>query len=75
MSGVSEIDPQEEGARDAESAVEESHTFEDCDEFDDEEETFDRQAYGLYQQLPVKGLPDYSSGPPQTAEEYLRRVR
>lgn len=75
MSGVNENDVQEEGQSDAELAEEESHSFEDCDELDEEEETFDRQAYGLYQQLPVKGLPDYSTGLPQTAEEYLRRVR
>jgi len=44
--------------------------------YEDEEEVFDRQAYGLYQQLPIKkGAPDLSAGPPQTAEEYLRRVR
>ncbi|BDA41964.1 probable Gem-associated protein 2 [Coccomyxa sp. Obi] len=76
MSGVSENDVQEEGPRDAELAEEGSDAFEEYDKFDDEEESFDRQAYGLYQQLPIrKGLPDYSTGPPQTAEEYLRRVR
>ena len=48
------------------------------DDMDYEEEVddeFDRHAFGLYQQLPVpSGEPDLSSEP-QTAEEYLQRVR
>lgn len=73
MSGVSETDVQEE---DEDLTEDESTAFEGCDDNNDEEESFDRQAYGLYQQLPVRmGMPDYSLGPPQTAEEYLRRVR
>lgn len=52
------------------------------DEKDDEmefesdiDEVYDRQAFGIYQQLPVPpGEPDLSSEP-QTAEEYLQRVR
>lgn len=76
MSGVSEIDGQEKVPTYAAEAEEGSHASEDYEDCDDEEGSFDRQAYGLYQQLPIrKGLPDYSTGPPQTAEEYLRRVR
>lgn len=53
-----------------------SDEVDDLEDHEDEEEVFDRQAYGLYQQLPIKkGAPDLSAGPPQTAEEYLRRVR
>lgn len=44
--------------------------------FDNEvDDDFDRHAFGLYQQLPVSpGQPDLASEP-QTAEEYLQRVR
>ena len=52
------------------------HEQEDDMEYDDEvDDEFDRHAFGLYQQLPVpSGEPDLSSEP-QTAEEYLQRVR
>lgn len=58
---------------------------EDAQEEEEEDESpdvdqiskeFDSKAYGIYQQLPVgRGDPDFASGSPQTAEEYLRRVR
>ena len=52
---------------------------EDEDELTEDEsidDEFDRRAFGIYRQLPVKsGTPDFSAGPPETAEEYLRRVR
>lgn len=35
----------------------------------------DLQQFGIYRALPVYGEPDFASGPPTTAEEYLRRVR
>ena len=35
----------------------------------------DLRAFGIYRALPVYGEPDYASGPPTSAEEYLRRVR
>ena len=35
----------------------------------------DLRQYGIYRALPVYGEPDFDSGPPTTAEEYLRRVR
>lgn len=35
----------------------------------------DLQQFGIYRALPVHGEPDFSSGPPDSAEEYLRRVR
>lgn len=35
----------------------------------------DLQQFGIYRALPVHGEPDYASGPPTSAEEYLRRVR
>ena len=39
------------------------------------DESIDSQAFGIYQQLPVPhGVPDLSREP-QTAEEYLQRVR
>ena len=40
----------------------------------DEEE--EQREFGIYQCLPVDdGPPDFDSGEPETAEEYLRRVR
>ena len=49
---------------------------EEASEADSTSVDFDARAYGIYQQLPV-GMeePDFASGSPQTAEEYLRRVR
>lgn len=39
-------------------------------------EEHDHKMFGIYQALPVpEGEPDWDSGPPETAEEYLRRVR
>lgn len=35
----------------------------------------DLQQFGIYRALPVHGEPDFASGPPTSAEEYLRRVR
>ena len=54
----------------------EEHGEENDMDFDsDVDDSADRHAYGLYQQLPVSpGEPDLSSEP-QTAEEYLQRVR
>ena len=48
---------------------------EEMDFDSDVDDQFDRHAFGLYQQLPVPpGQPDLSSEP-QSAEEYLQRVR
>ena len=49
---------------------------EDDEQYESEaDESFDRQAFGIYQQLPVPhGVPDLNTEP-QTAEEYLQRVR
>ena len=55
---------------------ENSEAFED-DQFDDSDidRNHDRQAFGIYQQLPVSnGEPDLNREP-QTAEEYLQQVR
>ena len=49
---------------------------EECAEADQISKEYDSKAYGIYQQLPVgRGDPEFASGSPQTAEEYLRRVR
>lgn len=45
------------------------------EEKEDKATKLDLQQYGIYRALPVNGYPDFSSGPPQTAEEYIRRVR
>lgn len=60
----------------AEGEGEEVAEYEDEVEAEsDVDEVFDRQAFGIYQQLPVaRGKPDLN-GEPQTAEEYLQRVR
>ena len=76
MNGASRVHEEDHELEDAELTEEESESYEYLDDEEDEEEVFDRKAYGLHQQLPIKrGAPDYSAGPPQTAEEYLRRVR
>jgi hypothetical protein len=61
---------------DPEAADAQLDEYEDDMEYESEaDESFDRQAFGIYQQLPVlHGVPDLSSEP-QTAEEYLQRVR
>ena len=49
---------------------------EELDDVEEVEHDLDARAYGIFQQLPVDGQdPDFDSGSPQTAEEYLRRVR
>ena len=55
---------------------EESEVFEDDHSYESEEDrSHDREAFGIYQQLPVSnGEPDLTKEP-QTAEEYLQRVR
>ena len=55
---------------------EESEVFEDDYSYESEEDrNHDREAFGIYQQLPVSnGEPDLNKEP-QTAEEYLQRVR
>jgi hypothetical protein len=59
--------------------LKEESSVEEEDEYLEDYSTdieYDRRAYGIYQQLPIRpGTPDLSTGPPQTAEEYLRRVR
>ena len=35
----------------------------------------DLQQFGIYRALPVYGQPDFSTKEPQSAEEYIRRVR
>lgn len=58
--------------RDDDSALEDEEEI--FDEFD--EARYDARAYDIYQQLPVDDKePDFESGSPETAEEYLRRVR
>lgn len=42
---------------------------------EDREAAQDLRQYGIYRALPVSGEPDFDSGPPSSAEEYLRRVR
>ena len=61
---------------DPEAADAQLDECEDDMEYESEaDESFDRQAFGIYQQLPVPlGVPDLSREP-QTAEEYLQRVR
>ncbi len=76
MGGGSQVHEHDQELHDDEYTEEESESFEYLDDEEDEEEVFNRKAYGLHQQLPIRrGVPDYSTGPPQTAEEYLRRVR
>lgn len=57
----------------------ERHEQGDQDTFPEEREDKatkqDLQQFGIYRALPVYGDPDFSSGPPQSAEEYIRRVR
>ena len=56
-------------------ALEKDLLPEDLDDSEDDADV-DARAYGIYKQLPVDGRePDFESGSPQTAEEYLRRVR
>ena len=56
-------------------ALEDDLLPEDLDDSEDDADV-DARAYGIYKQLPVDGRePDFESGSPQTAEEYLRRVR
>ncbi|KAK9810074.1 hypothetical protein WJX72_004382 [[Myrmecia] bisecta] len=59
-----------------EGAAGESDTIDAEDEpFSDPSEA-DPREFGLYQQLPIpEGEPDFESGEPDDAEEYLRRVR
>ncbi len=45
------------------------------DEDEDRDVALDLRQFGIYRALPVFGEPDFDSGPPTTAEEYLRRVR
>jgi len=45
------------------------------DDEEDRETAHDLRSFGIYRALPVYGEPDFASGPPTTAEEYLRRVR
>eukprot|EP00878_Enallax_costatus_P004035 GHUV01004258.1.p1 GENE.GHUV01004258.1~~GHUV01004258.1.p1 ORF type:complete len:305 (+),score=93.79 GHUV01004258.1:284-1198(+) len=40
-----------------------------------EDEEFNQKNFGIYQALPVEGEPDWSLEEPDSAEEYLRRVR
>lgn len=76
MNGASHVHMEDDNSQDSDVSEGECETSEYSDDDEDEEEVFDRKAYGLHQQLPIKrGAPDYSAGPPQTAEEYLRRVR
>ena len=55
---------------------EEPEAFEDDLSYDSEiDRNHDRQAFGIYQQLPCSdGAPNLNREP-QTAEEYLQRVR
>ena len=56
--------------------VDQEDEHEEDYESDDVDDDFDARAYGMYRQLPVgRDAPEFSSGSPQTAEEYLRRVR
>jgi hypothetical protein len=58
------------------AAEQEAEEEEDASEADRASVDFDARAYGIYQQLPVgREEPDFACGSPQTAEEYLRRVR
>lgn len=48
----------------------------DDDDYDDSsDEEYNQRHFGIYQALPVDGEPDWSLSEPDTAEEYLRRVR
>jgi hypothetical protein len=61
--------------------LEEPSSAEDLEEEEedgssDTNEEEDRRQYGIHQCLPVDDQePDFDSGEPTTAEEYLRRVR
>lgn len=66
----------DDAEEDAEGQQEEEDGEEEASEANRASEDFDARAYGIYQQLPVgRQEPDFASGSPQTAEEYLRRVR
>lgn len=45
------------------------------EDMEDQETRQDLQQFGIYRALPVYGEPDFSTAEPQTAEEYIRRVR
>lgn len=53
--------------------VEDAESFPEDNE--DHETRQDLQQFGIYRSLPVYGQPDFSTKEPQTAEEYIRRVR
>ena len=62
-------------ARELQLGAQEMASSVDDDEGVDRETEQDLRQYGIYRALPVSGQPDFDSGPPNSAEEYLRRVR
>eukprot|EP00879_Flechtneria_rotunda_P009586 GHRR01010032.1.p1 GENE.GHRR01010032.1~~GHRR01010032.1.p1 ORF type:complete len:208 (+),score=95.48 GHRR01010032.1:279-902(+) len=61
---------QHDGTADNDSEV--HYRQDDNDSSDDE---YNQKNFGIYQALPVDGEPDWSLDEPDSAEEYLRRVR
>lgn len=74
--GEAELDPFSANGAVEEFQMSEDSGMEDDTEHEPDEKELDLRMYGIHQALPVEdGDPDFGDGPPETAEEYLRRVR
>lgn len=73
------IDGGDEEEHDIRDGMDEDFSNQEESDFTEDEEDVevrrDLQQFGIYRALPVHGEPDFASGPPTSAEEYLRRVR